>query len=83
MVNVLTTKWSRVMVRNPNRNRLLIQNITAAADVYIGFKASQDVDILTSYYKLIGIDEIELKHHKGEIWCLAGTATADVRVIEE
>lgn len=83
MVNVLTTKWSRIMVKNPNRNRLLIRNITAAANVYIGFKAAQDVDILTSYFKLVGIDEVELKHHKGEIWAKAETATADVRTLEE
>ena len=83
MVSVLTIKWSRIMVKNPNRNRLLIKNTTAGANVLISFKALQDVDQVTSAYLLVAVQELELKHHKGEIWALAVTATADVRVIEE
>lgn len=83
MTNVSTTKWVRLVEANPRRNRILLRNVTAAADVYLAYRANQDVDVLTNLFKLIGIDEVEYKHHKGEIWALAGTAAADVRILEE
>jgi hypothetical protein len=83
MASVGTTKWVRVALANPTRNRLLVRNVTAAADVYLSDHANPDVDVLTNQFKLTGIDEVEYKHHKGEIWALSGTAAADVRVLEE
>lgn len=69
---------------NPNRNRVLIQNLTAAADVLIS-KDFYNVDEFDDHalIKLIGIDKEEMLHYKGELYVLAVTATADVRVFEE
>lgn len=82
MISVSTTEWQRVVNSNPNRQRMLIKNLTSAATIYLSYKALPDIDIIRGEYELIGVQEVEYKHYKGEIYALA-SQVANIAVMEE